>query len=353
MGDVPTELSPTRQCAWDLIRFLDQHRAALSPMLILTHDYPDPDALAAAMALKHLAEKRFNIEAKIAYGGVIGRTENKAMVQILKIPAHKFNRALFKRHRSIALVDTQPAFENNSFRGNRRVALVIDQHPSATPVMADLAIIDPECGATCVITAGALLETGLEIPAPLATALAYGILSDTLDLYRVKREDVIEIYLKVLHHADMKALARIQNPARQRAFFQTLSKGIYDAVAYRQVLVSHLGQVRNPDLVSQAAEFLLTYRRATWTLCTGRYKDRLHVSLRSAKQNVQAGEILRSIFDNQREAGGHGPIAGGSFRVGKNPSAPAWRTAEQQIQTRLAKRLRIPARAEFRQLFQP
>lgn len=338
-----------------LLEFLEEKQATLSPLLIMTHDYPDPDALASALGLKHLAEQKFGINTRIVYSGIIGRSENREMTSSLKIPVYKFRPGLLKQYRNVALVDTQPTFKNNSFRGNRRATIVIDQHPAENPPLADLAIVDPECGATCVILGRALLLAGLPLPVNVATAIAYGILSDTLDLYRVKRQrqDVIQTYLNILPYADMKLLARIQNPLRMRPFFVSIGKGIQQAVAYRRLIVSHLGQVRNPDLVAQVAEFLLTYRRVNWTFCTGRYKGRLHVSLRSNKQNVPAGEILRAIFEDPKQAGGHGPIAGGSLRVGSNAADEIWQAAEQSLQARLAKRLRIPARGEFRRVFQP
>jgi nanoRNase/pAp phosphatase (c-di-AMP/oligoRNAs hydrolase) len=131
--------APAVDLARRLLDFLQQGRRRLSPLLILTHDHPDPDALAAAFALKYLVEQKFGIEAKIAYGGVIGRTENRAMVQILKIPVHKLRAAWLKRYRQIALVDTQPQFANNSFPKNRKATIVVDQHAAAVPPAADLA----------------------------------------------------------------------------------------------------------------------------------------------------------------------------------------------------------------------
>ena len=185
-----------------VLDFLRAHADALSPLLILTHDYPDPDALAAAYALQHLAKAAFGLESSIAYRGQVGRTENKAMVRLLRIPIYRFRPVWLKQHGGTALVDTQPAFTNNPFPEGRRAALILDQHPATVPPEADLAIVDPECGATCVLVAQALLQSGLDIPSRVATALAYGILTDTLDLYRAKRQDVVETYLQVLQHSD-------------------------------------------------------------------------------------------------------------------------------------------------------
>ena len=333
-----------------LLEFLGERREKLSPLLILTHDFPDPDALASSYALQHLATT-YGIQSRIAYGGEVGRTENKAMVRLLHIPIHKFKKSWLKQYTSVALVDTQPGFKNNSFPGNRKATIVIDQHPSNNPPTAEFSIVDPLCGATCVIPAQALLLKGVDIPQRIATAIAYGIITDTLDLYRVKRPDVVQTYLQVLHHCDMRMLARIQNPVRSRKFFVTLGKGILEAAQYRRVLVAHLGPVETPDLVSQVAELLLAYRRVVWCMVTGRYKGRLHASMRTTRPDAQAGEVLRDAFGDPRNAGGHGTIAGGSCRIGLSATEEAWRERELTLQARLLKRLRISSKTEPRKPF--
>ena len=343
---------PAETNAQRLLEFLSKRRDSLSPLLILTHDYPDPDALAAALALSYLAQEYFNIPTRITYGGVIGRSENKAMVRILKIPLHKIRPEYFKKYRNIALVDTQPKFKNNPFPEKRKASIVLDQHKSTVKPSADLAIVDTECGATCVIVAQALLLQGDPIPAKLATALAYGILSDTLDLYRAHREDVIKTYLAIISHCDLKSLAQIQNPGRSRKFFATLQRALNRAIVYRRLLVSHLGVVENPDLISQMAEFLLTYEKVQWSFCSGRYHGRLYVSLRTSMTNVHAGDILRSIFDNPRNAGGHAAIAGGSLKVANEPSEELWQEKEQMLQHRLFRKLRRSVNAKFQKPFQ-
>ncbi|MBN2318941.1 MAG: DHH family phosphoesterase [Acidobacteria bacterium] len=335
-----------------LLDFLSKRRDSLSPLLILTHDYPDPDALAAAMALSHLAQQYFNIATRITYGGVIGRSENKAMVRILKIPIHKIRPEYFKKYRNIALVDTQPKFKNNSFPEKRKATIILDQHTSNFKPSAELSIIDTECGATCVIVAQALLLQGSPIPSRIATALVYGILSDTLDLYRAHREDVIKTYLDIISHCDLKMLAQIQNPTRSRRFFVTLHRALNRAIVYRHLLVSHLGFVENPDLVSQMAEFLLTYEKVQWSFCTGRYHGRLYVSLRTSLSNVHAGETLRSIFDNPKNAGGHAAIAGGSMKIAGEPTDKLWQETEQTLQHRLFRKLRRSVNAKFQKPFQ-
>jgi len=339
--------------AKSILKFLRTRKKDISPLLILAHDFPDPDALGSAFALQYLAREAFGIQSRIVYGGVIGRMENQAMVQILKLPVHRVRAADFKKHAHTALIDTQPNFANNSFPAGRKATLVVDQHPSVSDPVADLAIVDTGCGATSVLMAQTLLIEGLEIPTRVATALAYGISSDTMNLYRARRADVFQTYMAILPFCDMRVLARIQNPPRSRRYFSTLQKGVHNARVKRRLIVSHHGSVDNPDLVSQIADFLLTFKGMKWAFCTGRFKDRLHVSLRiSSEVGGDAGVILRDIFDSRDEAGGHGVIAGGSFRVDAAGKEAPWALAEKTIVTRLMKRLKIGGKGDFYYPFQ-
>lgn len=324
-----------------LLRYLSRHKEALSPLLILTHDYPDPDSLASAFALKHLADDHFGIPSQIVFRGVIGRTENREMVRRLRVPIRKLRPGDFRGRAKIALVDTQPGFKNNPFPPGRRAALVIDQHRPVGKPNADLALVNLECGATSVILAQALLLQRRAVPPRVATALAYGILTDTLNLYRARQPAVTKTYLKLLPFCDMRELAAIQNPPRSRRFFSTLGYAIREAMLCRDVLTIHLRDVENPDLVSQSADFFLSYRRTKVSFCTGRYNGRLHMSLRTVRPALDCGEALRDICGNRANAGGHGQVAGGSFEVGRNAPEAAWKSEEQALLVRLLDRLRV------------
>lgn len=328
-----------------ILRYLAA-RHGQQPFLIVTHDYPDPDTIACAFALSYLCD-HFKIQNRIVYGGVIGRMENKEMVKLLKIPLHRVKFSDFRKYKRYALLDTQPSFENNSFPSDRRANLVIDQHPYVKKPEADLVIVDPDCGATSVILAQCLLQMRSKIPPRIATALAYGIIADTLNLYRVGQPEIIETYQALLPHCDIRTLAKIQNPSHSKSFFKTLRRAIESARGKRGLMFAHLGEVESPDVVSQVADFLLTYKNTERAFCTGRFRSKLHASLRLSSNNREAGQILRDIFDNQGDAGGHGSIAGGSFYVTTFRDEYKWKKAEEELTLRLLKRLRIPQKGEF------
>lgn len=340
------ERSRIEKNALDLLQFIKSRGAQYSPLLIMPHNYPDPDALATADALAYLAEQGAGIKSRIVYGGSIGRGENQAMVRSLKMPVYKLKPSDFKKYPHIALIDTQPAFENHSCPARKRVAIVIDQHPSVKAPEADFVIVNPDCCATSIILTKALLLSGLEISKRIATALVYGILSDTQNLNRVEHDEVIQIYLDILPYCDIKILTKIQNPQKVLAFFKTLRFALNEAKACRGLVWVHLGFIAHPDLVSEIADFILGAHVASRALCTGRYGDKLHISFRTRRPKDDAPKILRAAVEDPQQAGGHDMIAGGNFQVSADPSSPLWTQKEEELTRRLMKRLKIPLTAE-------
>ena len=68
---------------------IDRLKRAVSghkDVLILTHNNPDPDSLAAAAALRHLIAFDGGPATGLAYGGFIGRAENRALMKNLAAP---------------------------------------------------------------------------------------------------------------------------------------------------------------------------------------------------------------------------------------------------------------------------
>jgi nanoRNase/pAp phosphatase (c-di-AMP/oligoRNAs hydrolase) len=338
--------------ALELVNFLETNKDRLSPLLILMHDYPDPDALASAFALQYLAEIKGDIRSRIVHGKEIGRIENQEMVRLLKIPVHKSRPSDFRRFASIALVDTQPGFENNSLPAACNATIVVDQHVLNSMPSVEFRLIDTEAGATSMLLAGELLASNVQIPVNLATALVYGILSDTLNFYRMARQETVETYLRLLSFSDVHILARIQNPRRPRRFFRDLSHCIARSRVRQKLIVSHLGRVENPDIVSQMADLILACEGIEWAFCTGRHGENIHVSLRTSIPEGGAGLILRDIFSDPRQAGGHGQIAGGKLRMKSGQGEKAWANAEGLLTDRLVEQLHLQSNASFHPLVQ-
>ena len=114
-------------------------------------------------------------------------------------------------------------------------------------------------------------------------------------------------------------------------YFLTVGRAIQNAFHCGRVIGVHLGRVKNPDLVSQTADFLLSCHGKTWSLCTGRYRDHLHISLRTTNVKSEAGRLLQKLVGGKGSAGGHDMIAGGSVQLGEKVADERWREAGRVI----------------------
>lgn len=334
-----------------LNEYLKQHSESLSPLLIMTHDHPDPDAMASAFALHLLASELYGIRSRIVYGGEIGRMENQTMKRELKIPIRPLRARDLQGEISVALVDTQPPFSNNRFPPERKADIVIDHHPRNRHTQADFSLIREAYGATSTILVQALQEVSFRFSRPLATALVYGISSETQNLGREASPEDISAYMHLYPQISTASLAKIQHPPRSDDFFTTVGVAIGNAFVCGRVIGVHLGRIQTPDLVSQIADFLLSCHGKTWSLCTGRYRGRLHISLRTSNVKAEAGRMLQRLVGVKGAAGGHDMIAGGAVTMGERATEEEWLQLEAGLATRLMQRLGYKREAPFDKAF--
>jgi nanoRNase/pAp phosphatase (c-di-AMP/oligoRNAs hydrolase) len=280
-------------------------------LLILAHDNPDPDSIASAVALKHLVRERFGIRSTVSYGGIVGRAENKAMLRLLGIKLSPIWRVRIQRYRHIALVDTQPKTGNNSLPPNAKPTVVIDHHPLRRATEARLVDVRPSYGAVATILTEYLQQSECRIPAPLATALFYGIHSETEALGREAGEADTKAYLSLFPLANKKRLAHIERPTLTRSYFNVLGRSLRNASTYKNVVVARLGAVEVPELVAEVADLLVRLERITWSLCIAWHGDRMVLSIRTSNVKATAGRLIRRLVGRRGRAGGHNMLAGG------------------------------------------
>ena len=79
-------------------------------LLIVMQDNPDPDSIAAAAALRRIANTLTDVQFSIAYGGVIGRAENRAVAGYLGLNFRPIEEVDLEKYDVVALVDTQPRY---------------------------------------------------------------------------------------------------------------------------------------------------------------------------------------------------------------------------------------------------
>jgi nanoRNase/pAp phosphatase (c-di-AMP/oligoRNAs hydrolase) len=303
--------------SFDLPAALAAHRARVGAKprgrtLILTHDNPDPDSLAAALGLRKLLEAS-GLEAQIALGGIIGRAENRAMVRELKIELQHFDRLDLDAFGAYALVDTQPGTGNNSLPADRRCDIVIDHHPlrATTPADVPWRDIRPDVGATATIVYNYLKESRIALDASLSTAFLYALKSETRDLGRESGPEEKAAYVELLQTSDLARLHAISHPKLGREHFIAVDRALRSAVVWGELLTVNLGALDYPDLVAEVADLMLPYEKSRWVLCVGQHEGSVFLSMRTDRSDASAGSLIRRVVGARGAAGGHGMVAGG------------------------------------------
>jgi len=294
-------------------------------ILILSHNDPDPDAIASAVALRHLLMEALRVGSSIAYRGIVGRAENRALVRYLGQPLRPLTDDDLAGVAPVALVDTQPGAGNNALPAGSDVAIVIDHHTKrALTARAAYADVRLEAGATSTILTEYLQEAGLEPDPPLATALFYGIKTDTRGLSRGAGPADSAAYLYLQPRVDTRALAEIEYAQVPASYFKSFVATLQAARVYDGVVVANVGLMAYPDLTAEMARLLLRLEKSRYVVCMGAYQDLLILSVRTQSQGEQAEELVHAIVGDEGSAGGHGPIAGGQIPLkGRDPDQVA------------------------------
>ncbi len=308
--------------------------------LVLTHDNPDPDALTSALLLARLLRISFRQKVTIAYGGIVGRAENREMVRVLKMPLSHIRHLNLKKYSAFALVDTQPRTGNNQLPARVIPDLVFDHHPlrkatESTPFRD----IRPGYGATATILAEYLLASGVRTTHAMATALIYAIRSETQDFAREFVEHDKAIYDTYFPQANHRLLAKIQTPRLPLHYFGDLHEALGRLESVDSLVVSHLGDVEQPDIVPEIADLLIRLEGKTWSLATGLFAERIYLSIRTTNPRADAGSLMRRLIGARGKGGGHGRTAGGWIDASKIPFAERPRV-QREIAARLARELK-------------
>ena len=309
MSLYPRHVAGTKAKLDRLIEYARSHKRAL----ILTHDNPDPDSIAAGVALAYLLEKLAGVEAIVAYGGIVGRAENRALIRVLKLPVVPISRVVFDEYDLICMVDTQPEQGNHSLPARHFPDVVIDHHPERPDShLAPIADVGGPLGATSTVVAEYFRASGLKMPPELATALFYGIKADTRDLGRQTTDQDVDAYLWLFPMADKDALGDIEHPKLPEDYFRLYHVAIEKAHVYEdEVVICDLGEIYTPDMVAEIAERFMYLEGMRWSLAFAEYEDQLFYSVRTGDRRMNAGRLIREVIEAKGgSAGGHGTMAG-------------------------------------------
>lgn len=294
-------------------RFRRAMRGASSCAFLMQHD-PDPDAIASALALRTVLGASA-ADARIITCGRVTRPENRRLIDELGIRIEHVSARALAKHENLILVDVQPPY----FGGDvGDVAAVIDHHPPSGAFRARFKDVRPSYGASATIAAEYLLADGDEaLTRELATALLYGIITDTKSLSRSASDDDLEMFAYLFPRADHSLLRRIQHPSYSAATLRRFGLALQHAHVTRGLAHVHLGRLPEDEehIVAQLAEFCLGMEGASIAVVSGIFRDRIVMSARALWPAAKLGDRLREMFSRYGSAGGHAVMAKAVIRL--------------------------------------
>lgn len=288
---------------WELNKLMEGAKR----VLILTHNNPDPDSLASALALRTLLGRN-NRTATIGYlGHSIHRPENRQMVELLEIDAKPLKSEDLDSYDRICLVDCQPAYFNPAYfdRELPRVDAVFDHHPEM-PTNFDVPFreIRTNEGATSTILTTFMRASDVEVSERLATALLYAIKTDTFFM-RDAAEDDVESFVYLYGLANQNIIRRMEKPEIDSDQLLKFGDAIRRHVLFDNVFFCYAGEGIKEDMIARLADFGLQTRGVEWSCAFGFEKNILVLSLRNVGYVKSAGRVLRKRFNQIGSAGGH------------------------------------------------
>lgn len=272
-------------------------------MLILLHDHPDPDSIASALALRALLKRNKQTAIIGHLGDKISRPENVAMIELLEIDLQELGVEDLRDFDSIALLDVQPPFFGLELPP---VDTVIDHHPLVGSYDARFKEIRTEEGATSTILTKYLRASQTDISERLATALLYGIKTDTVMLNRDADPDDVEAFTFLYPLANLGLLRRIERAEVPPSEIKSFGQALADHWIVNQIFFVSVGKVEREYLIPKMADFGIQVKGIEWSVAFGTLANsHLIISVRNVGYVKSAGRLVRELFKDIGSAGGH------------------------------------------------
>ncbi len=283
---------------------------------IVLHDNPDPDAIASGVGLAALARASC-VEAAVYYFGEISHQENRALVNVLDLDLVSLDDpAEAAAFDAIALVDHSLPGVNDQLEKETPIDIVIDHHPSPGPVEARHLDVRSDVGSTSTMLVEYFDALEVEPGEELATALLFGIRTDTDDFSRGVCQLDFEAAALLLPHVDIGVLDQVERPTVSAETIETLARAIRNSRVKDGICTTCVGRLRDRDALAQAADRLLNMQGVSGVLVYGFADETVYISARAHGPDLDIGETLRDAFDQIGSAGGHARMAGAQIPIG-------------------------------------
>lgn len=291
---------------------------------IFLHDFPDPDAIGAAVGIQRLIKDKHNKLCTI-FGIGLSHPQNRTMVNALNLDL-KNPFEFFKEmdgnasEAAIIWVDMNPSStnfrfgtgKNNEFYPDWVIDHHIDKETTGSADNLDMHLV----GSTCTIVAEYMMNSGLgwgeeDEPSKVASAMMLGIMTDTGNLKTANSRDIVAFeYLK--QHYDQDIYSSIENYELNGYFFDVLQTAYNNREKVGSLLVLNLGFLTESrrDAIPFVADLWKKNKDVGVVIAFGLINNSIAASVRvKGLSSITATELARGVFVTD-DSGGHTHMSG-------------------------------------------
>jgi nanoRNase/pAp phosphatase (c-di-AMP/oligoRNAs hydrolase) len=274
-------------------------------LLLLMYGSPDPDAIASAMALQEILQRKKGLSKSVFVSTEpLSRQQNYEFIFSMRINIQLITQVDLTAYRLIALLDAQPSFFSGvlSFL---QPHIVFDHHPHYGKWQAPVEDVRPTYGALSTMLTEYLIYAGIKIPRILHTALLYGIKTDTDNFDRDTIAEDISAYTYHTKNANMQLIRRIELNQTPGRFLKYFDHAYHHMNNFRGRRVCFLGKIESSDVCVQVADFYLRLIGTYYVVVAGIVDDKLIIIFRGDGYRQDCGALAQKAFGLYGNGGGH------------------------------------------------
>jgi nanoRNase/pAp phosphatase (c-di-AMP/oligoRNAs hydrolase) len=286
--------------------------------IVVTHDNPDPDAIATGWAIHRLIEQKLAKPVRLIGGGGIVRAENRHMAELLEPPIQLVSAADIPEGAAAILVDCEAGGGNQLLtRQECDPVAVIDHHSqNGRPVPVRFRDVRPDVVACATIAGSYLREQRIEPGSRMATAMLFAMRTETRGEEFCYSSLDRSMLTWLTERAEPALLAEIESAPLNVEYFADLVLALQNAFIYGRSAICLLPRAEGTEIVGEMADLLIRCRGIARVLCAAMASQDLYVSVRTDSDHDNAVELVQATLAGIGSAGGHEHRAGGKITGG-------------------------------------
>ncbi len=250
----------------------------------------DPDSIASAFALKRLFWRKAK-KVHIVRINKIERADNLALISLLNLRLLHIRNFKSSEATKWAIVDSQP--NHHEAFSKFRFDIIIDHHPVSNNLEASFIDIRTDYGANSTILTEYLKASKIKPSMRLATALFYGIKTDTNSFVRDSVSNDIKAFRYLYESANLNIIKKIESSEMTKKTLTSFKKAIKRLNFVKRTAVIHMGKVQDTATLVIMADFFMKMAEVTCSVISGIHDRKLIVIFRNAGFRRDAGKMAK------------------------------------------------------------